>query len=84
MIPGRLPSSHPTEGVPVNRWASHAAAWLLVALGGVAMYVAAEQDPWLGLALAAGTILIDIGVLFVHEDIKRARDPEEDPPSTSA
>lgn len=67
----------------MNRWITHAIGWLAIAIGGTGLYVAMEEDPLKGLALATGTILIDIGILFIHEDIKKAkwermnREPQE-------
>lgn len=60
----------------MNRWVKHAAGWFLVALGGVAGYVLfeyAKHHVLKGLGFAMATILIDVGILFLHEDLKKWR-----------
>lgn len=57
-------------------WKKHAVGWALIAVGGVAGYVLFEHlDNHIlkGLGFALATLLIDVGVLFVHEDLKRSR-----------
>lgn len=63
----------------MNRWVSHAIAWSFLAVGGVLFYVVLEKSALKGLGLAAGSVLIDIGILYFHEDVKRAREEDEEP-----
>lgn len=61
----------------MNRWIRHAIAWFMLVIGGVVGYVMFEymnHHVVKGLGFATATILIDLGILFIHEDIKRWRE----------